>query len=65
MELLHGGVVGVLVRDEEGSLGLTPVGVQPILLQNENYFSKIKFVTRANRTNPARRFRPTNPGVQF
>ena len=33
VELLHGGVVGVLVGHEEGPLGLATVRVQPILLQ--------------------------------
>jgi len=37
VELLHGGVVGVLVRHEEGSLRLAPVRVKPVLLsQKEN-----------------------------
>ncbi len=37
VELLDGGVVGVLVRDEESSLGLAPVGVQPLLLHKRSF----------------------------
>jgi hypothetical protein len=35
VKLLHGGVVGVLVRHKEGPLGLAPVRVKPVLLQEE------------------------------